>query len=118
MSNGSGANSTWRDRRIPSRCPEKVGRTIHPHVKPIGRLIGAVTTPGELVVDPAAGGFVVLRAANQLGREFVGCDIAYHSRNQERSSHARGAPGRQGGSVDAKNAYRIDRTFWTFRTLS
>jgi site-specific DNA-methyltransferase (adenine-specific) len=76
------AKSTWRDRGIPSRWPEKVDRTIHPHVKPIGligRLIGAVTKPGELVVDPAAGSFVVMHAASQLGREFVGCDIAYQS---------------------------------------
>jgi site-specific DNA-methyltransferase (adenine-specific) len=74
------AKSTWRDHSIPSRWHEKVDRTIHPHVKPIeliGRLIGAVTKPGELVVDPAAGSFVVMRAAKQLGREFVGCDIAY-----------------------------------------
>jgi hypothetical protein len=44
-----------------------------------------------LVVDPAAGSFVVMRVASQLGREFVGCDIAYHSRIEEQSSHARGA---------------------------
>jgi hypothetical protein len=63
-----------------SRWPEKVDRNIHPHVKPIGliaRLIAATTHPGELVVDPAAGSFVVKRAAHQLGREFVGCDLAY-----------------------------------------
>ena len=64
----------------PSRWPEKVDRNIHPHVKPIGlitRLIAATTHPGELVVDPAAGSFVMKRAAHQLGREFVGCDLAY-----------------------------------------
>src|SRR5262249_41751299 len=63
----------------PSRWPEKVDRNI-PHVKPIGwipRLIATTTHPGELVVDPAAGSFVVKRAAHQLGREFVGCDLAY-----------------------------------------
>ncbi len=38
---------------------------------------GATTHPGELLVDPAAGSFVVMRAAHQLGREFVGCDLAY-----------------------------------------
>jgi hypothetical protein len=30
-----------------------------------------------LVVDPAAGSFVVMQAAQQLGRNFVGCDLAY-----------------------------------------
>jgi site-specific DNA-methyltransferase (adenine-specific) len=74
------AGKTWRDHGIPSRWPEKVDRSIHPHVKPIGlisRLIGAITEPGELVVDPAAGSFVVMHAATKLGRDFIGCDIAY-----------------------------------------
>jgi site-specific DNA-methyltransferase (adenine-specific) len=72
------AKRTWRDHGIPSRWPEKVDRHIHPHIKPIGliiRLIGAVTQPGDLVVDPAAGSFVVMRAAYQLGRNFIGCDL-------------------------------------------
>jgi hypothetical protein len=48
-------------------------------VKPAGliaRLIGAVTMPGDLVVDPAAGSFIVMHVANSLGRNFAGCDIA------------------------------------------
>jgi site-specific DNA-methyltransferase (adenine-specific) len=67
----------WRDHGIPNRWDEKVDRRIHPHVKPIGlieRLIGAVTLPGDLVIDPAAGSFGVLHAALRLGREFIGCD--------------------------------------------
>jgi site-specific DNA-methyltransferase (adenine-specific) len=74
------AKATWRDRGICNRWPEKIDRKIHPHVKPIGlisRLIAAVTKPGDLVVDPAAGSFVVMHAAHRLCREFVGCDIAY-----------------------------------------
>jgi len=74
------ARSTWRDHGIPDRWPEKVDRKLHPHIKPIGlttRLIGAVTQPGDLVVDPAAGSFTVMHAAHALGREFIGCDIAY-----------------------------------------
>ena len=73
------AKTTWRDHGIPSRWAEKVDRRIHPHAKPIGlieRLIAAVTLPGDLVVDPAAGGFGVLHAALHLGREFIGCDAA------------------------------------------
>jgi site-specific DNA-methyltransferase (adenine-specific) len=76
------AKSTWRDHSIPNRWPEKVDRTLHPHIKPIGlirKLIGAVTRPGDLVVDPAAGSFVIMHAAHQLGRDFVGCDLAYNS---------------------------------------
>jgi site-specific DNA-methyltransferase (adenine-specific) len=40
-------------------------------------LIAAITLPGELAVDPAAGSFAVMHAAHQLGREFVGCDLVY-----------------------------------------
>ena len=43
----------------------------------IARLIAAVTQPDDLVVDPAAGGFTVMHVAHELGRRFVGCDIAY-----------------------------------------
>jgi site-specific DNA-methyltransferase (adenine-specific) len=76
------AKSTWHDHSIPDRWPEKVDRTLHPHIKPIGligKLIGAVTRPGDLVVDPAAGSFAVMHTAHQLGRDFVGCDLAFSS---------------------------------------
>jgi site-specific DNA-methyltransferase (adenine-specific) len=70
----------WRDHSIWSRWIEKVDRGGHPHIKPAGlisRLIGAVTLPSDLVVDPCAGSFVVLQECRRLGRKFVGCDIAY-----------------------------------------
>jgi site-specific DNA-methyltransferase (adenine-specific) len=73
------AKGTWNDHGIPSRWPEKVDRKTHPHAKPSGliaRLIGATTQPGDLVVDPAAGSFVVMHVANSMGRRFAGCDIA------------------------------------------
>jgi site-specific DNA-methyltransferase (adenine-specific) len=76
---------TWRDHAIPSRWPEKVGKAAHPHIKPIGlisRLIAAVSEAGDLVIDPAAGSFVVMRAARQLGRHFVGCDVLGEGRGE------------------------------------
>jgi DNA modification methylase len=45
-------------------------------------LIGAVTKPGDLVVDPAGGNFVVLRTPMALGRVFIGCNIAHHREDQ------------------------------------
>ena len=96
------AKSTWRDHGICNRWPEKVDRKAHPHAKPIGliaRLIGAVTNPGDLVVDPAAGSFVVMPAAMKLGRHFIGCDIAYsdieahlHCRRLIPTTHKKTAP--------------------------
>jgi site-specific DNA-methyltransferase (adenine-specific) len=83
------AKSTWRDHAIPSRWPEKVDRKTHPHTKPAGliaRLIGAVTAPGDLVVDPAAGSFVVMKVANHMGRNFVGCDIACQPSHRDHAS--------------------------------
>jgi site-specific DNA-methyltransferase (adenine-specific) len=83
------AKATWRDHGIPNRWPEKIARGIHPHLKPIGlirRLIGAVTRPGELVVDPAAGSFVIMHAAKELGRNFIGCDVSYRGGIVERTS--------------------------------
>ena len=74
------ARATWSDRGIPCRWPEKVDRKLHPHIKPaelIKRLIAATTQPGDVIVDPAAGSFVVMHAAHQLGRNFIGCDLAY-----------------------------------------
>jgi site-specific DNA-methyltransferase (adenine-specific) len=82
------AKATWCDHSIPNRWSEKVDRKLHPRIKPIGlirKLIGAVTRPGDLVVDPAAGSFVVMHAAHQLGRDFVGCDLAYDT-NQPHST--------------------------------
>ena len=74
------AKSTWSDHGIPDRWVEKVDRKIHPHVKPIGlisRLISATTKPGDLIIDPAAGSFVVMHAALALGRRFIGVDLTY-----------------------------------------
>jgi site-specific DNA-methyltransferase (adenine-specific) len=77
------ARATWRTKpTIPDRWPEKIikPRSQHPHIKPIGlisALIEAITSPGDLVVDPAAGSFVAMHAARQLGREFIGVDLAY-----------------------------------------
>jgi site-specific DNA-methyltransferase (adenine-specific) len=74
------AGATWRDHGIPSRWAEKALRKLHPHAKPVGlitRLITATTLPGDLVVDPAAGSFIVLSAAQLTRREFIGCDLAY-----------------------------------------
>jgi site-specific DNA-methyltransferase (adenine-specific) len=73
------AKGVWRDHGIRDSWSEKAPRGGHPHAKPFGltkRLIECVTRPGDLVVDPAAGGYVVLRACRETGREFMGCDLA------------------------------------------
>lgn len=73
------AKGVWVVRNIPDIIQEKVPRRgTHPHRKPVdlqARLIDAVTKPGDYVVDPAAGTYSVLDAAEQAGRNFLGCDV-------------------------------------------
>lgn len=52
----------------------------HPHQKPkelIRALILATTEPGDLIIDPCAGSFIVLEVCQELNREFLGCDLTF-----------------------------------------
>jgi adenine-specific DNA methylase len=54
------------------------GRARHPHGQSLNALrevVERLTLPGQLVVDPCAGGGTTLLAATQLGRHAVGCDV-------------------------------------------
>ena len=69
----------WQGDDIPDVVTEKVKRVQNVHPKPVNlqsRLIEAVTDPGDVVLDPAAGSYSVMTAAHQVGRQFLGCDIA------------------------------------------
>ena len=71
------AKGVWRNRRIPDVWLEKAPKNGHAHAKPIGlqgELIEAVSHPGDLVIDPAAGSFSVLEACRARNRKFLGCD--------------------------------------------
>lgn len=75
------AKGVWVRHDIPDVWREAVPRDpshaqVHP--KPIGlqtALIEAVTSPGEFVIDPAAGSYSVLSACARAGRRFLGCDL-------------------------------------------
>lgn len=74
------AGETWSDHGIPDVWEESANG--HPHAKPLElqkRLIAAVTEPGEFVVDPASGGYSVMRAAHATGRQFFGVDLLKYS---------------------------------------
>lgn len=72
------AKGVWTDHSIPDVWTERVGKK-HPHQKPVGlqrRVILAATRPGDLIVDPAAGGYSVLDAVMAAGgRDFIGTDL-------------------------------------------
>lgn len=90
--NPTRAKGVWMDHSIPDVWTVEreadeleglgLGRRLsgeqHPHAKPIGlqsRIIKAVTKPRQLIVDPCAGGYSVLRACLATKRTFLGCDV-------------------------------------------
>lgn len=75
------AKKTWVKHDIPDVWREKVvhhTKRSHPHEKPIGlttALLEATTKPGDLVVDPCAGGYSTLRACEGLELSFLGTNL-------------------------------------------
>ena len=73
------AKSTWTLHNIPDVWDEKVVKT-HTHSKPIElqkQLILATTNEGDLVCDPASGGFSVFEACKLTNRKFIGGDRVF-----------------------------------------
>jgi site-specific DNA-methyltransferase (adenine-specific) len=71
------AKGCWLVHDIPDTWLEKVQK-VHPHSKPIqlqSALINATTHEGDLVLDPASGGFSVYEACQLINRDFIGCDL-------------------------------------------
>jgi site-specific DNA-methyltransferase (adenine-specific) len=72
------AKGVWCVHDIPDVWSEKITDKNHTHAKPIRlqeRLIKAVTNKGDIVVDPSAGGYSVMKSALNMERHFIGCDI-------------------------------------------
>ena len=72
------AKGVWQRHDIPDVWTEPAPRLGAVHPKPVQlqtALIEAVTDPGDVVLDPAAGSYSVLTAACQAGRWFLGCDV-------------------------------------------
>ncbi|MDO4265615.1 MAG: DNA methyltransferase [Eubacteriales bacterium] len=73
------AKGVWNLHTIPDVWREKTEK-IHPHSKPPElqkQLILATTKEGDFVCDPAAGGYSVFTCCRELGRNFIGGDIAF-----------------------------------------
>ncbi|MCY4466304.1 MAG: DNA methyltransferase [Chloroflexi bacterium] len=72
------AKGVWKLHNIPDVWQEKKPSNGFAHSKPVelqARLIAAVSDEGDMIMDPAAGSFSVMRASLDVGREFLGCDI-------------------------------------------
>jgi site-specific DNA-methyltransferase (adenine-specific) len=73
------AKACWTDHAIPDVWQEKTQK-VHPHSKPIElqkRLIAATTKEGDVILDPASGGYSVFEACKLLNRDFLGGDISF-----------------------------------------
>ena len=72
------AKGIWKSHRIPDVILDRIERRGPPHEKPVAlqsALLAAVTNEGDIVIDPAAGSFSVMRAAIARRRVFLGCDL-------------------------------------------
>lgn len=72
------AKGVWKIHNIPDTWRESAPKGTHPHRKPVelqGELIAAVTNEGDVVLDPAAGDFTVMKSARLRGRNFLGGDL-------------------------------------------
>ena len=77
------AKSTWSLHNISDVWCEKIVQKNHTHSKPIElqkQLILATTNEGDVVCDPAAGGYSVFEACRQTNRNFIGGDIQFGER--------------------------------------
>ena len=74
--NGVPMGDVWE---IGILAPVSNERTGYPSQKPealLERLVGALSDPGELVLDPCAGSGTTLAVAARLGRRFIGIDFS------------------------------------------
>jgi site-specific DNA-methyltransferase (adenine-specific) len=73
------AKGVWKLHNIPDVWDEKVCTINHTHSKPVElqkQLILATTNEDDLIVDPSAGSYSVLKATQSINRHFIGCDIS------------------------------------------
>ena len=73
------AKGCWTDHTIPDVWKEKT-KKVHPHSKPVSlqaALIRATTKEGDVVLDPASGGYSVFEACRESARDFIGSDIRF-----------------------------------------
>lgn len=76
------AKDKWTLHDIPDVWSEKIEKKAHTHSKPINlqeKLILATTNPGDIVCDPASGGYSVFKACKNTERDFIGGDIEYEN---------------------------------------
>lgn len=72
------AKSTWKTHNIRDVWSEKINNKMHTHHKPYElqkALLLATSELNDIVIDPAAGSFVILEICKEINRKFLGCDL-------------------------------------------
>ena len=64
---------------INSQAQERMGYATQKPVTLLERIITASSNPGDVVLDPFCGCATTMEAAQKLGREWIGIDIAIHA---------------------------------------
>lgn len=119
--NGKAYKSTWVPNplgakpkdviEIPTTCNGMGEKTKHPTQKPeelLRKLVLAASNPGDLVLDPFAGSGTTLVVAEQLGRQWIGCEInpEYNQWAMNRIDHVPSKTIEEWIAFDKENAKR------------
>ncbi len=77
---GQLVQNIWTDiPRIPNTSAERMGYDTQKPLALLDRIIQASSNPDDVVFDPFCGCATTLEAAHQLGRRWIGTDIAIHA---------------------------------------
>lgn len=77
VKDGQQVQAIWTDiPPIGAQASERLGYPTQKPIKLLNRIIEASSNPGDVVFDPFAGCGTAVYAAHELGRRWIGCDIA------------------------------------------
>ena len=77
---GTPVDTIWDDiKSIGSNAKERMGYATQKPVALMDRIISASSNPGDVVLDPFCGCATTMEAAQKLGRQWIGIDIAIHA---------------------------------------
>lgn len=77
---GKPVDSVWTDiDRIPNTSAERIGYPTQKPIELLKRIIRASSNEGDVVLDPFCGCGTTVHAAQELGRTWIGIDVAHYA---------------------------------------
>ena len=76
---GVRAGDVWQIPVLNSQSKERMGYATQKPLALLERIIAASSNPGDVVLDPFCGCATTMEAAHNLGRKWIGIDIAIHA---------------------------------------